>query len=55
MGSFSHINMLVVAGGQERTEREYDALFQAAGLQLTRIVPTCSPLSLIEGVPAAGK
>ena len=47
------INMLVVAGGQERTEREYDALFQAAGFKLTRIIPTRSPLSLIEGVPAA--
>jgi hypothetical protein len=47
------INMLVVAGGQERTEREYGALFQAAGFKLTRIIPTRSPLSLIEGVPAA--
>jgi hypothetical protein len=49
------INMLVVAGGQERTEREYDALFQAAGFNLTRIIPTRSPLSLIEAVPAADK
>jgi O-methyltransferase domain/Dimerisation domain len=47
------INMLVVAGGQERMEREYDALLQAAGFNLTRIIPTRSPLSLIEGVPAA--
>jgi hypothetical protein len=46
------INMLVVAGGQERTEREYGALFQAAGFNLTRIIPTRSPLNLIEGVPA---
>src|SRR5262245_14813927 len=34
------INMLVVAGGQERTEREYDALFQAAGFNLTQTIPT---------------
>jgi hypothetical protein len=49
------INMLVVVGGQERTEREYQALFQAAGFNLTRIIPTHSPLSLIEGVPAGEK
>ena len=47
------INMLVTVGGQERTEREYRALFQAAGFDLTQIIPTSSPLSLIEGAPAA--
>ena len=47
------INMLVTVGGQERTEREYRALFQAAGFDLTQIIPTYSPLSLIEGAPAA--
>ena len=47
------INMLVTVGGQERTEREYRALFQASGFDLTQIIPTYSPLSLIEGVPAA--
>jgi hypothetical protein len=47
------INMMVVVGGQERTEREYDTLFQAAGFNLTRVIQTGSPLSLIEGAPAA--
>ena len=46
------INMLVVLGGQERTEKEYDELFRAADLKLVRIIPTRSHLSLIEGVPA---
>jgi hypothetical protein len=46
------INMLVVVGGRERTEDEYRSLFHRAGLKLTRIVATRSPLSLIEGVPA---
>jgi hypothetical protein len=46
------INMLVVLGGQERTEKEYAALFRAAGLDLTRVISTRSPMSLIEGVPA---
>jgi hypothetical protein len=45
------INMLVVLGSQERTEPEYRALFHAAGFALTRVVPTDSPMSLIEGAP----
>jgi SAM-dependent methyltransferase len=47
------INMLVALGGQERTEREYRRLFEAAGFELTGIVATSSPLSLIEGLPVA--
>jgi hypothetical protein len=45
------INMLVVLGGQERTEQEYSSLFHTAGLRLTEVIPTGTPLSLIEGVP----
>jgi SAM-dependent methyltransferase len=41
------INMLVVAGGRERTEPEYRRLFADAGLTLTRIGGTRSPLSVI--------
>ena len=47
------LNMLVVAGGRERTAREHAALFAAAGLTVTRVVPTASPLSLVEGTRAA--
>jgi ubiquinone/menaquinone biosynthesis C-methylase UbiE len=45
------INMLVVLGGQERTQEEYRALFEAAELRLTRVLPTGTALSLVEGVP----
>ena len=41
------INMLVVAGGRERTEPEYRRLFEQAGLALTRVGGTRSPLSVI--------
>jgi hypothetical protein len=44
----SDINMLVVVGGQERTESEYRALFAAAGLQFSRRLDAATPLSLIE-------
>jgi hypothetical protein len=42
------INMLVAAGGKERTEKEYVDLLTHAGLRLSRILSTPSPLSLIE-------
>jgi hypothetical protein len=42
------LNMLVVAGGRERTEEEYRHLFDAAGFRLERVIPTHSPFSVIE-------
>jgi hypothetical protein len=44
------LQMLAVLPGCERTEEEYSTLFSAAGFKLTRIVPTMSPYSVIEGV-----
>lgn len=49
----SDLNMLVRNGGRERTERELRELLGAAGLQLERIVPTGTPFSLVEAVPAS--
>ena len=45
------LNMLSLTGGKERTPEEFAALYTAAGFQLTRIIPTHSLMSLIEGVP----
>jgi hypothetical protein len=45
------IEMLVMPAGRERTAEEFRALFEKAGFELTRIVPTKSPLSVIEGRP----
>lgn len=42
--------MLTIEGGKERTEKEYQKLLEAAGLRLTRIIPTRSPFSIIEAV-----
>lgn len=47
------INMLVVAGGLERTGQEYREMLEAAGFELTRITPTHAPVSIVEGVPRA--
>lgn len=46
------IQMLVMFGSRERTEVEYGALMQKAGLRLTRVIPTSSVFQLIEGIPA---
>ncbi len=45
------LEMLVLPGGRERTAEEYRDLFTAAELRLTRIIPTRSPVSLIEAAP----
>jgi hypothetical protein len=42
--------MMVTYGGKERSEKQYRQLFGAAGLQLTRIIPTKAGISVIEGV-----
>ena len=47
-GKMLDIMMLVGPGGQERTEQEYAKLLAKAGLQLKRVVPTDSPVSVVE-------
>jgi ubiquinone/menaquinone biosynthesis C-methylase UbiE len=48
-GKFLDLVMLLIPGGQERTEDEYRTLFGRAGFELTRIVPTGSAVSIVEG------
>ncbi|MGH9795394.1 MAG: methyltransferase [Candidatus Acidiferrales bacterium] len=50
MGKFLDIEMLAMPGGRERTEEEFRALFDRAGFRLARVVPTKSPMSVIEAV-----
>lgn len=49
MGKLLDLTMLMIPGGKERTEPEYSALFEEAGFELARIVPTESELSVLEG------
>jgi hypothetical protein len=51
LGKIIDLEMLVMPGGKERTEAEFRALFDRAGFTLTRVVPTKSPLSVIEARP----
>jgi SAM-dependent methyltransferase len=43
------LRMLAMTGGRERSENEFRALFEAAGLILTRVVPLPSGFNIIEG------
>jgi SAM-dependent methyltransferase len=47
------LTMMVLYEGAERTEAEYRALFEAAGLTLAGTTPTTSPSYVIEGRTAA--
>jgi hypothetical protein len=44
------LNMLVMLGGQERTEAEYQRLLSGAGFRVARVIPTHSPFSVIEAI-----
>lgn len=46
------LEMMLFPSGKERTEAEFRELFAAAGWKLTRVIPTASHVSIIEGVPA---
>ncbi len=43
--------MMASVSGQERTEAEYGALLEQAGFRLTRVVPSASPMCVVEAVP----
>jgi len=49
-GKFLDLVMLMIPGGKERTAEEYRSLFEQAGFELTRIIPTASELSILEGI-----
>lgn len=50
-GKLLDLNMLLLPGGQERTEAEFRQIYSEAGFELTRIVPTASAVSVVEGRP----
>ena len=45
------LNMLVMTGGQERTQSEYGVLLARAGFRLNRVVATGSPFHVLEAIP----
>jgi len=50
VGKLLDLEMLIFTGkGRERTEAEFAALLKASGFALDRVVPTPSPVSIVEG------
>ena len=48
---FVDLNMMVMTGGKERTEKEFAQLLSAAGFRLLRVIPTKVPTSIVEAEP----
>ena len=48
MGKWIDIEMFMLPGGRERTQEEFRELFDRAGFKLNKIVPTQSPLCVVE-------
>ena len=47
-GKLLDMVMLAIPGGEERTPGEYKTLLAAAGLKMTRVIPTASDVSIVE-------
>ena len=51
IGKWVDLEMLLVAGGRERTAEQYRALLAQAGFRLTAVVETAAPISVVEAIP----
>lgn len=49
---FLDLEMLMLPGGKERTEGEFRSLLDASGFALSKVIPTPSPISIVEAVKA---
>jgi hypothetical protein len=52
VGKLFDLEMLLSVGGRERTRAQFAQLFASAGLRLTRVIETASPLCVLEAEPA---
>jgi hypothetical protein len=48
LGNWLDLEMLIGAAARERTAGEYGQLLNCAGFQMTRVVETASPFSIVE-------
>ena len=49
---FMDLNMMVMAGGRERTAAEFTRILSAANFRFLRVIPTDLPTSIVEAKPA---
>jgi hypothetical protein len=52
LGKIIDLGMLCLFGGRERTAEQYAALYERSGFTLDAVIPTFTPLSVVEGRPA---
>lgn len=52
VGKIMDLEMMLFPSGKERTEVEFRELFAAAGWKFTRVIPTASHVSIVEGIAA---
>jgi hypothetical protein len=52
IGNTIDLWLMLLLGAKERTRAQYADLLANAGFELTRVIPTGSPVSIIEAVPA---
>jgi C-methyltransferase len=52
VANWTNLEMLLMNAGRERTAAQYRDLLQRAGFNLTRVVPSASPFSLVEAKAA---
>jgi hypothetical protein len=52
IGNIFDLWLLLLLGAKERTEPQYAGLLATAGFRLNQVVPTASPVSIIEAFPA---
>jgi len=48
IGKWVDLEMLLVAGGRERTAEQYRSLLAQAGFRMTQVVETAAPISIVE-------
>ncbi len=48
--TLTDLNMMVLLGGRERTDAQYEVLLKAAGFKLGQVIETDSPMHILEGV-----
>ena len=44
------VTMMVMSSGRERSLGEYKRIFEAAGLRTTNVIPTNTPMTILEAV-----
>jgi hypothetical protein len=51
-GKLVDVVLMCILPGRERTTEEYRSLLETAGFTLARVIPTASPMAILEALPA---